>query len=297
MRWLATLTSFLAGLAVLAAAEPPTRFDHPGDGLRLSAADRLREGLEMSRALGIPTDAKQKTLLEAIHEAVTILGSDSLVSKRLGAVADSMASVSPDRWERDTQTLRFEVAEWARDLSFRPRKEAALPSGFPPPTPVGEIEIKTYPGYRKAETQGNSNLAFWTLFTHIKRNGIAMTAPVEMGSFSDAVGTTLAGTMAFLYRDGSLGKPGAQGPVVVADVPAMTVVSTGVRGPQTRDSVRLATQRLQAWLERNRASWTATGSVRVMGYNSPFVPLDENYFEVQIPVQSAGDHGQSLPPD
>jgi hypothetical protein len=28
----------------------------------------------------------------------------------------------------------------------------------------------------------------------------------------------------------------------------------------------------------------AAGSLRVMGYNSPFVPKEKNFFEVQIPV-------------
>jgi hypothetical protein len=29
------------------------------------------------------------------------------------------------------------------------------------------------------------------------------------------------------------------------------------------------------------------GPMRVMGYNSPFVPRDLNFFEVQIPVKAA----------
>ena len=57
-------------------------------------------------------------------------------------------------------------------------REAPLPDGFPTYTPVGEIEVKRYPAYRKAETTGG--VAFWTLFQHIKTAGISMTAPVEM---------------------------------------------------------------------------------------------------------------------
>jgi hypothetical protein len=39
------------------------------------------------------------------------------------------------------------------DLRFRPIAEADLPVGFPPCTPVGEVEVKRYPGYRAAVTR------------------------------------------------------------------------------------------------------------------------------------------------
>ncbi len=32
--------------------------------------------------------------------------------------------------------------------------------------------------------------------------------------------------------------------------------------------------------------YTAAGPLRVTGYNSPFVPRDKNFFEVQIPLKA-----------
>ena len=62
--------------------------------------------------------------------------------------------------------------------------EAKLPAGFPPPGPVGDVIVKTYPAHRLARTSsdaaGGDNRMFMKLFGHIKRNDIAMTAPVTM---------------------------------------------------------------------------------------------------------------------
>ena len=66
-------------------------------------------------------------------------------------------------------------------------REAELPDGFPDPGPAGKVIVKEYPAYRLARfaaLQGqpaSQNGMFWPLFQHIKRNDIAMTAPVEMG--------------------------------------------------------------------------------------------------------------------
>ena len=63
-------------------------------------------------------------------------------------------------------------------LSLSSSAAAELPKGFPGYTPVGRIEVKHYPAYRKATVSGTAG--FWTLFNQIKQNHIAMTAPVEM---------------------------------------------------------------------------------------------------------------------
>ena len=57
---------------------------------------------------------------------------------------------------------------------FQPIKEAEMPKGFPTYTPVGQIEIKEYPAYRKASASGPAE--FWTLFQHINQNNVTMTA-------------------------------------------------------------------------------------------------------------------------
>jgi hypothetical protein len=46
-----------------------------------------------------------------------------------------------------------------------------------------------------------------------------------------------------------------------------------------------AEQRLRSWLEQNKRQYEQSGPVRVMGYNSPFMARDRQFFEVQIPVR------------
>ncbi len=52
-------------------------------------------------------------------------------------------------------------------LTFKMKKEADLPTGFPEPTPVGEIQLKQYPAYRLARTASAKNSGFFKLFAHI----------------------------------------------------------------------------------------------------------------------------------
>jgi hypothetical protein len=89
--------------------------------------------------------------------------------------------------------------------------------------------------------------------------------------------------MAFLYGDPDLGSTGRQGRVDVVDVKAKEVASIGVRGTRTREKVAAAKQQLLTWLEQSK-TYTADGDLRVMAYNSPFIPRDRQFFEVQIPV-------------
>jgi DNA gyrase inhibitor GyrI len=91
--------------------------------------------------------------------------------------------------------------------------------------------------------------------------------------------------MAFLYGNTRLGTPGQKGNVEVVDVPAATVVCIGVRGQRSDDVLTHAEQRLRNWLEQNKGQYEQSGPVRVMGYNSPFVARDRQFFEVQIPVR------------
>ncbi len=169
------------------------------------------------------------------------------------------------------------------NATFKPVVEASLPEGFPTYTPVGEIEVKHYPAYRKAETSGR--VAFWTLFEHIKSAGIAMTAPVEMTYQADGPPVGRERAMAFLYGDKSTGTAGRRGNVEVVDVPAATVVSIGMRGGRSDAALVEAEQRLRNWLEQNKDRYEQSGAVRVMGYNSPFVARDRQFFEVQILIR------------
>ncbi len=172
---------------------------------------------------------------------------------------------------------------------FEPIMEAELPQGFPGPTPVGQIKVKRYPSYRMAQVGTEQGNAFWTLFRHISRQGIAMTTPVQMDYDTTEAAEPRRRSMAFLYGSPDLGSPGADGRVRVVDVPPMTVVSIGVRGATTPQKVIAARDQLLGWLAVNRAAYLPDGPMRVLGYNSPFVPAKRRYFEVQIPVKPIGD--------
>jgi hypothetical protein len=168
---------------------------------------------------------------------------------------------------------------------FTPIKEAEMPAGFPTYTPVGKIEMKNYPAYRKATASGMSE--FWTLFRHIKENRVQMTAPVEMDYGDPTAAKSKERSMSFLYEKPDQGDAGKQGAVEVSDVPAMTVVSIGCRGNQTTAAIAEAREKLMKFLDDKKDEHTVAGPLRVMGYNSPFVPRDKNFFEVQIPVKAA----------
>lgn len=166
--------------------------------------------------------------------------------------------------------------------------EARLPEGFPPPGPVGEVITKTYPEHRlaRARPEGGRDGAFMTLFRHIKRNEIAMTAPVEMPLAGEA-GRDGDG-MAFLYATKSLGQPGpdpADAAVVVEDVPEATVASVGTRGSYSRRTFDRGLGQVRAWLAEH-PDWEEAGPPRVLAYNSPFVPGLLKYAEVQVPIRA-----------
>lgn len=185
------------------------------------------------------------------------------------------------------------AADPAPGIADRPMMiaEASLPDGFPQPGPVGTVIVKTYPAHRLARTtvaRDGDDRMFMKLFRHIERRDIAMTAPVTMGwSDTDGVGGR-AESMAFLYSRPEIGAAGADpddADVVVEDVPAMTVVSVGVRGSYGADTVRKGVVALQAWLAAH-PEWAAAGSPRMLAYNSPFVPSFLKFAEVQLPVTS-----------
>ena len=179
--------------------------------------------------------------------------------------------------------------------------EAKLPAGFPPPGPVGEVVVKTYPAHRLARTKaeaGADDKMFMKLFGHIKRNDIAMTAPVTMDWGGDPAERKGPDTMAFLYAKPDLGRPGpdpADASVVVEDVPEVTVASIGVRGAYGKKTFQAGHKPLEAWLAAH-PEWVAAGPPRMLAYNSPFVPWFAKYAEVQIPVRPPEAGREARPP-
>lgn len=180
---------------------------------------------------------------------------------------------------------RLAGSDVASGEEFQPLKEAEMPNGFPAYTPVDQIEVKKYPAYRKASTSGMGE--FWTLFQHIKQNNVTMTAPVEMDYGDPRAAKSKERSMSFLYERPDQGSTGKQGSVQVTDVPAMEVVSIGCRGQRTTAAIAAAREKLMKWLDEKKGDYVSAGPMRVMGYNSPFVPRDKNFFEVQIPVKPA----------
>ncbi len=169
-------------------------------------------------------------------------------------------------------------------------REAAVPEGWPAPTPVGEVQVKHYPAYRAAiaaspvDAAPTQNDSFSRLFNHIKRSDIAMTAPVEMVYEDGPDETPRMRSMAFLYRDTTLGEPGNDQDIEVRDMPAQTVLSIGVRGRYTDERMRANLKALEQWLAEHQGQWKSDGPPRYFGYNSPFVPWFMRYGEVQVPI-------------
>ncbi len=168
-----------------------------------------------------------------------------------------------------------------------------LPVGYADPTAPGAIELKSYPSLRRAEVSGSmlpdmaSNLGFWKLFNHIQSRQIAMTSPVEMdypGLDLDGDMKNGAWSMAFLYRNPTLGDAGQAGDVRVADSTPLTYLSVGAKGSYgMRDTKRVLATLKQALAELD--GFEAAGPVRVLHYNGPDVRNGQKWFEVQIPVK------------
>jgi hypothetical protein len=198
------------------------------------------------------------------------------------------ASTMPDKPQNpDTQPQTAPAEPLPKPFMF---SEAALPDGFPPPGPVNQIIIKQYPSYRMARVDAASlgsssqNRLFGTLFDHIKKNKIAMTAPVEMTYQGADAPQTRPASMAFMYKSPETGPTGTQGKVIVTDIPAMTVLSISLRGSYSDANHAKAIKKLQAWLAEHPNQYKVVGPTRYLGYNSPFVPPFLQIGEAQIPI-------------
>lgn len=199
--------------------------------------------------------------------------------------ADDLAAAlatSPSDPVKHAWALRGAFDGILADAAFVPRIEAAVPEGFPAPGPVRRIVEKTYPAYRAARAQGGNS--FWTLFNHIQKNEIAMTAPVEM-TMETAAGDDRLRVLdqAFLYEKPTLGEAGTAGKVAVLDLPARTVLSIGMRGDASASEIARARAVLEARLARDGLE--RSGPFRMMGYNSPMVPSAQRFWELQVPFE------------
>jgi len=222
-------------------------------------------------------------LIRAVREATAAnVGVNDLLKR-----AAERAQKLPD--DQAVGALRDGLQAARAVLRFRMIREAPLPEGYPEPAPVGEIVVKHYPARRLARTpvtdQGRQGDAFMTLFRHIQKNEIAMTAPVEMTFRGEPRARLRETDMAFLYRSPAQGQAGKVERVEVVDVPATICISLGMMGDFRGGQVAQAREHLDAWLAGHAQRYKAAGDLRVLGYNSPFLPAMLRYFEVEIPVR------------
>lgn len=156
--------------------------------------------------------------------------------------------------------------------------EAPLPEGWPKPGPYNEVTEKNYPAYRAAFTKGGfQNMAFFTLFSHIKRNNIPMTSPVEMTMKGENAADMTS--MGFLYQNGKVGKLGLDGKSVeVKDVPATKVLSYTWMGDDTDTNIATAKKALDAALTESKREAL---HFRILGYNGPQTPQARKTWELQ----------------
>ena len=232
-------------------------------------------------------DASEQVVdLKGTYNQVLKLCTTNLDVTRVLKQAMSKAADASDN-RQSAKLMQDALREAKETLAFKPFIEAPLPEGFPEPTPVGEIQIKKYPAYRLARTKlaGAESGSFWTLFTHIKKQDIAMTAPVEMTYGVGGKDKLQSEEMAFLYRSTKQGKPGKDEKVEVTDVPPIMALSLGMRGDVTRTRLAEAKAHLDIWLREHDKEYEASGPLRVMGYNSPFVATNRRFTEVEIPVR------------
>jgi hypothetical protein len=263
------------------AAEPePRPLARPAD----AAETKIAETLGRAGELGTK---ERSELLQQVAREVLKMKPDNLDVTRLleRSLQGSASAPSSELAGPQVETALRDALEV---LAYRPLLEAPLPEGFPRPTPLGEIEIKNYPAYRMARTamdgRTDEGRAFFTLFEHITKNQIAMTAPVEMTYAAEASRQANQTAMAFLYQSQATGNLQAGGAVTVTDVPPMTVVSYGIRGDSSPGRVSEGEQALRAWLEKD-GQYEVVGKLRLMGYNSPMIPAQRRFAEVQLPVK------------
>ncbi|RLS55115.1 MAG: hypothetical protein DWH95_11955 [Planctomycetota bacterium] len=260
--------------------QPTYAFENQAQSLE---AEKLRIAIDEANKI---KDPKQRLdLLKAASEKVIASCKDNLMARDILVKATKDISKIEDI-AKQADILRTGLLEVLVILTFKPRVEAPVPAGFPAPTPVGVVEIKKLPVYRMAKV-ANSGMGgnnFFTLFNHIKKNSIEMTAPVEM-TMAEKNGKYTETSMAFLYQETTLGKVGPQGNVAVLDTTECTVVSVGMRGSPSSENTESARRWLLEKIKTTPQAYEIAGELKVMGYNSPFMPEKLRYYEVQLPLK------------
>lgn len=243
-------------------------------GEAAQAIAQLREAIDVSQQAETSAEQVQR-LIGLLNAARQKLASPAPAAEILVTAIEDAKRQSP---AQAANTLEEATREAYGMLTFEPIREADLPKGFPTYTPVGAIEVKSYPEARRAVSSN-----FGTLFLHITANNIAMTAPVEM-DYETENNRLRQKNMTFFYGSVDEGRVGRRGRVEVVDEPAETVVAMGLRGGRSNARIADAKARLEKWIATH-PEYRASGPLRVMGYNSPFIPRSKQFLEVQIPIE------------
>ncbi len=139
---------------------------------------------------------------------------------------------------------------------------------------------KTFPAYRAAYTKGAwKNFAFMRLFKHIKREGIPMTAPVEMDMEQHNERLKMT-QMGFMYQDMKVGHLGNDGKnVEVRDVAAMKTIVYTWQGNNSSSTRKLAKDALMTRLKKDGLE---ADDFRILGYNGPGVANAKKTWEMLV---------------
>ncbi|MCY2926247.1 MAG: heme-binding protein [Planctomycetota bacterium] len=204
-------------------------------------------------------------------------------------VAMTVARTNSD--DRKAMTmLEASIADAIAAEEFDTVVSGRIVEGFPEPSPIGAIREKYYPAARTAGAtcDGDRDKTFSVLFGHLQTRGMEMTSPVVQTHSPGPDGQSLGSLtrIAFCYQKPTMGAPGTDGAVLVADVPPVTVVSMAVRGEYTPDRFAPAVAALRGWLADHADRYASVGEPRVLVYSSPIVPAFMRYAEVQIPVRA-----------
>lgn len=224
--------------------------------------------------------------MELISQARSELADEPADSDAALILTDTLKKAQAAEKPADIDILKKGLARAKKARNFKHSSEAPLPEGWPAPSLPGLVRIKKYPIVRIANVTAKSadGSQFMTLFNHIKKQDIPMTAPVIMGYSDEQKSMKNTQNMGFLYRDTKQGKTGNFQAVDVRDQPVATYVSVAVMGSYRSSKFEKEVTMLKQWLKEN-PQWQANGPPRVLGYNSPFMPFWMKYSEVQIPVK------------
>jgi len=228
----------------------------------------------------------QKTSCLSVLVAVAFLGAVGAENGRVYA-AEPNAKASAFQQSPNEKAKPGEKPKYPQGFI----NEGPLPDGFPPPSEVGQIVEKIYPLCRTYSAEGSD--AFMRCFTYLTKHKHEMTAPVimdykrrEPSEKPKAIANFDAmdiNRMHFVLERPVLDEPKNEGAVVVADMPTMRVLSIAFQGQLSADTREQAEKKLAAKIE-SRKDLTVVGPYRVLGYNSPFVPKDKAFWEIQVPI-------------